>query len=172
MCVCVYPHWEAGLFLRTAFTEGCDGVRYQTLPPSRSNKLVLLAPLRSVQFSPVLQARFKAGVAELHTVLRTIPRCTGWFHCLSLGWADPTRLVLLRTKSLRQPPRHNLAIAIRSRAKRFPLAIARLCFIVLAGSFLLVFPAGRWGLFNRGASRSLQDCGHVRGVVEEGRLSW
>ena len=32
-------YWEAGLFLRTPFTEGCDGVNYQTLPPGRSNKL-------------------------------------------------------------------------------------------------------------------------------------
>ena len=31
--------WEAGLFLRTPFTEGCDGVNYQTLPPGRSNML-------------------------------------------------------------------------------------------------------------------------------------
>ena len=27
-------YWEAGLFLRTPFTEGCDGVNYQTLPPA------------------------------------------------------------------------------------------------------------------------------------------
>ena len=32
-------YWEAGLFLRTPFTEGCDGVNYQTLPPGRSNML-------------------------------------------------------------------------------------------------------------------------------------
>ena len=31
-------HWEAGFFLRT-FTEGCDGVNHQTLPPGRSNVL-------------------------------------------------------------------------------------------------------------------------------------
>ena len=30
---------EAGLFLTTPFTEGCDGVNYQTLPPGRSNML-------------------------------------------------------------------------------------------------------------------------------------
>ena len=28
-------YWEAGSFLRTPFTEGCDGVNYQTLPPGR-----------------------------------------------------------------------------------------------------------------------------------------
>ena len=32
---------EAGSFLRTSFTEGCDGVNYQTLPPGRSNVLYL-----------------------------------------------------------------------------------------------------------------------------------
>ena len=32
-------YWEAGLFLRTPFTEGCDGANYQTLPPGRSNVL-------------------------------------------------------------------------------------------------------------------------------------
>ena len=32
---------EAGLFLMTPFTEGCDGVKYQTLPPGRSNMLYL-----------------------------------------------------------------------------------------------------------------------------------
>ena len=30
---------EAGLFLTTPFTEGCDGVNYPTLPPGRSNML-------------------------------------------------------------------------------------------------------------------------------------
>ena len=43
-------YWEAGLFLRTPFTEGCDGVNYQTLPPGHS-RAALLVPLRSVQFS-------------------------------------------------------------------------------------------------------------------------
>ena len=30
---------EAGLFLTTPFTEGCDGVNHQTLPPGHSNTL-------------------------------------------------------------------------------------------------------------------------------------
>ena len=30
---------EAGLFLTTPFTEGCEGVNYQTLLPGRSNML-------------------------------------------------------------------------------------------------------------------------------------
>ena len=30
---------EAGSFLTTPFTEGCEGVNYQTLPPGRSNVL-------------------------------------------------------------------------------------------------------------------------------------
>ena len=32
-------HREAGLFLRSPFTERCDGVNDQTLPPGRSNVL-------------------------------------------------------------------------------------------------------------------------------------
>ena len=33
------PVEEAALFVTTPFTEGCDGVKYQTLPPGRSNML-------------------------------------------------------------------------------------------------------------------------------------
>ena len=67
-------YWEAGLFLTTPFTEGCEGVSYQTLPlaaricctfspttfssvlvvvylPSVSSVQASLDPLRSIQFS-------------------------------------------------------------------------------------------------------------------------
>ena len=50
----VSANWEAGLFLRTPFTEGCDGVNYQTLAPWPLEYAVLLVPLRSVQFSSAI----------------------------------------------------------------------------------------------------------------------
>ena len=56
-------YWEAGLFLRNPFLEGCDGVHYQTLPPGRWNMLYFQTHF--VQFSwfdiPVLATHDARG---------------------------------------------------------------------------------------------------------------
>ena len=44
--------WEAGSFLRTPFTDGCDGAN-SNLAPSPLKYVVLLDPLHSVQFRPL-----------------------------------------------------------------------------------------------------------------------
>jgi hypothetical protein len=67
-------YWEAGLFLTTPFTAGCDGFNYQTSPCPPPPWPLKLRSVQFVQFS----VQFRSQFSSVHMVFRV------WFGCILL----------------------------------------------------------------------------------------
>jgi hypothetical protein len=67
-------YWEAGFFLTTPFTEGCDGLNYQTSPCPPPPWPLKLRSVQFVQFS----VQFRSQFSSVHMVFRV------WFGCILL----------------------------------------------------------------------------------------